>query len=105
MAQARQQGKVLMLDFYADWCIECKRMEKNVFSRPHIQEKMARMILVKADVTANDADNQALLKRFGIIGPPATLFFAPDGTEMKAWRLVGYMDTEPFARHLESLPQ
>ena len=105
MQQARQQGKMLMLDFYADWCIECKRMEKNVFSRPHVQEKMTRMLLVKADVTANDEENQKLLQRFGLIGPPATLFFAPDGRELKNWRLVGYMEADRFAQHLESLPQ
>ncbi len=105
MQQAKAEGKVLMLDFYADWCIECKRMEKNVFSRPHVQEKMARMLLVKADVTANDEENQKLLQRFGIIGPPATLFFAPDGRELKRWRLVGYLEADRFAQHLESLPQ
>ncbi len=105
LAAAARQNKMLMLDFYADWCIECKRMEKNTFSSPRVQQLMADMVLVKADVTANDADNQALLKRFGIIGPPATLFFDPSGQELKSWRLVGYLDADAFARHLESLPQ
>ena len=68
-------GKPLLLDFYADWCVSCKEMEKYTFTDPAVQAALADFVLLKADVTANDATDQALMQRFGIIGPPGTLFF------------------------------
>jgi thiol:disulfide interchange protein DsbD len=94
-------GQGTMLDFYADWCIECKRMERNTFPEPEVAALMGRMTLLQADVTANDAIDQALMRRFGVIGPPAILFFDRDGREMEAYRLVGYFDPETFAAHLQ----
>ena len=76
--QARQMNKWVMLDFYADWCISCKEMEYYTFSDPTVRAALADMILLQADVTENSAADQALLKRFNLIGPPATLFFGPD---------------------------
>ena len=96
-------GQVAMLDFYADWCIECKRMERNTFPEPTVAALMDRMRLLQADVTANDDVDQALMRRFGVIGPPAILFFDRAGRELEAYRLVGYFDPETFARHLEAV--
>jgi len=96
-------GGGAMLDFYADWCIECKRMERNTFPVPRVQELMEPLRLLQADVTANDDVDQALMRRFGVIGPPAILFFDREGREMKAYRLVGYFGPDAFAAHLQQV--
>jgi len=103
VAQANQSGKGAMLDFYADWCVECIRMERNTFPDPGVQERLGRLQPLQADVTPNDEIDQALMKQFGIIGPPAILFFDRDGNEMKAWRLVGYFTPEAFSEHLDGV--
>jgi thiol:disulfide interchange protein DsbD len=90
-----------MLDYYADWCVECKRMERNTFPEAGVQELMGQLQLLQADVTANDEADQALMKEFGVIGPPAILFFDRDGEEMKAFRLVGYFEPDEFSAHLQ----
>ncbi|HEX22297.1 MAG TPA: thiol:disulfide interchange protein, partial [Chromatiales bacterium] len=87
------------LDFYADWCISCKEMEKYTFSDPGVQKALQGVVLLKADVTLNDATDKALLKHFGLIGPPSIMFFGPDGEERRAWRMVGYMPAEEFREH------
>ena len=94
-------GSGAMLDFYADWCVECKRMERNTFPDPRVESLMEQMRLLQADVTANDAIDQELMKEFGVIGPPAILFFDRDGNEMPRYRLVGYFEPEEFAQHLQ----
>jgi thiol:disulfide interchange protein DsbD len=96
LAAAQAAGKPLLLDFYADWCVSCKEMEKYTFTDPAVQSALSRFVLLKADVTANDGLDQALMKRFGIIGPPGTLFFA-DGSERRELRLVGYEKAAAFA--------
>jgi thiol:disulfide interchange protein DsbD len=101
LASAGQNGA--MLDFYADWCVECKRMERNTFPVPAVAQLMDELQLLQADVTANDETDQALMKKFGIIGPPAILFFDRQGREMKQYRLVGYFEPEEFASHLEKV--
>jgi thiol:disulfide interchange protein DsbD len=101
ISEARQQGRPVMLDFYADWCVECKRMERNTFPQTQVQTLFEQFDLVQADVTANDDVDQALMQAFGIIGPPAILFFDSSGNEMKAYRLVGYFDAAEFADHLQ----
>jgi thiol:disulfide interchange protein DsbD len=103
VAAAQASGKVTLLDFYADWCVECIRMERNTFHEPEVQALLAAMQPLQADVTANDETDQQLMREFGIIGPPAILFFDRAGQEMKAWRLVGYFPPEEFAAHLESV--
>jgi thiol:disulfide interchange protein DsbD len=98
LSQAR--GKVVMLDFYADWCISCKEMERFTFSDPAIRSRMDKAVLLQADVTANDADDKALLQRFQLFGPPAILFFDKQGHEQSRLRVVGYQDVQQFGRSL-----
>ena len=90
-----------MFDFYADWCVECKRMERNTFPHPDVQVLLEQMQPLQADVTAHDAVDQELMQAFGVIGPPAILFFDRQGREMPAFRLVGYFTPEEFSAHLE----
>lgn len=91
----------VMLDFYADWCVSCKEMERFTFSDAQVAERMGRMLLLKADVTANDADHKALLKRFGLFGPPGIIFFDAAGREREGLRVVGFMKAAPFASVLD----
>ncbi|WNC90041.1 protein-disulfide reductase DsbD [Paraburkholderia sp. FT54] len=88
-----------MLDFYADWCVSCKEMEKLTFSDPRVQTKLKQMNLLRADVTANNADDQALLKRFSLFGPPGIIFFDRSGKEVL--RVVGYESADKFLRSLD----
>ena len=105
VAAAEMAGKWVMLDFYADWCISCKEMERYTFADPKVQNALADVILLQADVTQNSADDQALLNHFGLIGPPATLFFGPDREERKAFRVVGYMNADEFVGHVQRVLQ
>jgi len=101
LAAATDSGKPVMLDFYADWCVACKEMERYTFSDPTVIAEMSRFVLLQADVTANDAADQALIQgRFGIPGPPAMLFFGPSGEELRNYRLVGFTPAAQFAEHL-----
>jgi thiol:disulfide interchange protein DsbD len=102
LAAARERRQPVMLDFYADWCVECKRMEKYTFSDPAVQRALSGVTLLQADVTANDEEDKALLRHLGLIGPPATLFYAPDGKERRTDRLVGYLGPEQFVKRLHS---
>ncbi|MFM0101508.1 protein-disulfide reductase DsbD [Paraburkholderia nemoris] len=88
-----------MLDFYADWCVSCKEMEKFTFSDPRVQAKLKQMNLLRADVTANNADDQMLLKRFSLFGPPGIIFFDQGGKEVL--RVVGYESADKFLRTLD----
>ena len=101
IAAAAAQNKTVMLDFYADWCISCKELEKFTFSNSEVQKALAGSVLLQADVTANDDADKALLKRFGLIGPPSILFFAADGQERRPYRLVGFIKAKEFRSHVE----
>ncbi|BBP46667.1 thiol:disulfide interchange protein DsbD [Thiosulfatimonas sediminis] len=94
------QGKPVMLDFYADWCVSCKEMEQFTFSDQKVQRALEGVTLLKADVTANDDLDKALMKRFGIIGPPAILFFE-NGQEHKAQRVVGFKNADDFSQTIQ----
>ncbi|MBM2854566.1 MAG: hypothetical protein HW417_1494 [Steroidobacteraceae bacterium] len=100
LAAALAAGKPAMLDFYADWCASCKEMEKYTFSDAEVQRALAGFVLLKADVTANGPADQALLRRFGVYGPPTTAFFGAHGRECRAFRLVGYKPADEFREHL-----
>jgi thiol:disulfide interchange protein DsbD len=102
-AALRSAGKPVMLDFYADWCVSCKEMERYTFSDPAIQAKLRGAVLLKADVTANNADDRALLKRFGLFGPPGTIFFDATGREIPAARVVGFQDSAQFSKTLQAV--
>ncbi|MBX9401711.1 protein-disulfide reductase DsbD [Lysobacter sp. BMK333-48F3] len=96
IAAAQAAGKPLMLDFYADWCVACKEMEKYTFPEPQVHRALDGFVLLKADVTANDELDQALMQRLGIIGPPATLYFVA-GAERRELRLFGFEKAPAFA--------
>jgi thiol:disulfide interchange protein DsbD len=88
-----------MLDFYADWCVYCKQLEKYTFPDPAVQAALAGVVLLKADVTDNDEADKALLARIGVPAPPAIIFYAADGTERRNYRLLGFMAPAEFAEH------
>lgn len=89
-------GKPVMLDFYADWCASCKEMEQFTFTDTEVRASLQDFVLLQADVTANDADDQALLKRFGLFGPPGIIFFDGQGEELKHHTVIGYQNSSRF---------
>lgn len=103
LTAARAAGKALMLDFYADWCTSCKQMERDTFQAAEVRAALANMVLLQADVTAVDVDDQALMRRFGIIGPPTIVFFDASGQENEAWRIVGFTPPARFAAHVTAI--
>jgi len=94
-ASAAKRG--VLLDFSADWCTSCKEMERYTFTDPAVQQALKSTVLLRANVTENNADDQALLKRFGIFGPPTIAFYGSDGRERAQFRVVGYMKADAFA--------
>ncbi len=100
-ARLAAADRPVMLDFYADWCVSCKEMERFTFTDAAVAERMGRMLLLKADVTANSDEHKALLKRFGLFGPPGIIFFDAGGQERKGLRVVGFMKATPFATVLD----
>jgi thiol:disulfide interchange protein DsbD len=90
-----------MLDFYADWCVSCKEMEAFTFSDPRVKVKLGNMLLLQADVTDNNAEHKALLKRYSLFGPPGIIFFDAQGREIKGLRVIGYQNAERFLKTLE----
>ncbi len=102
LADARRSNQPVFLDFYADWCISCKEFESLTFSDPAVQQALSSAKLLQADVTPNDEKDQALMKKLGIFGPPALLFFDQSGNEITSARLVEFMDAKPFSEHVRS---
>ena len=100
-ARLATTDRPVLLDFYADWCVSCKEMERFTFSDAAVAARMGRMLLLKADVTANTDEHKALLKRFGLFGPPGILFFDAAGKEREGLRVVGFMKAAPFATVLD----
>jgi len=101
--ESSASGKPVMLDFYADWCTYCIKMEDYTFSDPAVQAALADVTLLQADVTANDAQDLALLNHFNLFAPPAILFFGPDGQELGDARLVGFLDATEFLEHVQKV--
>ncbi len=96
-------GRIVMLDFYADWCVSCIEMEKLTFSDKRVREELDQMLLIQADVTANDADDKALLKKYGLFGPPGILFFNNNATEIHSARVVGFQEAGKFLNVISRL--
>jgi thiol:disulfide interchange protein DsbD len=103
LEQSRSEARPVMLDFYADWCVECIRMERNTFPVGSVRVLLEQLKPLQADVTPYDEIDQALMKKFNIVGPPAILFFDRRGNEMRPYRLVGYFTPEEFSAHLQKV--
>ena len=97
------EGKPVLLDFYADWCISCKEMERFTFSDAQVRQRLSRMVKIQADVTANNAEHQALLKRFRLFGPPGIIFFDKKGNEINGLRVIGFQNAEKFSGVLDEV--
>ncbi|MFM1887205.1 MAG: hypothetical protein RL026_2362 [Pseudomonadota bacterium] len=97
LAAAGAAGKAVLLDFYADWCVSCKEMERYTFTAAPVRAALAEVVWLQADVTANDDTDQALLQRFGIFGPPTIALFDRAGEERREFRVVGFMPATDFA--------
>lgn len=101
-ALAGAQGKPVMLDLYADWCVACKELEKHTFSAPQVQQALQGTVLLQADVTKNSAENIALLKQLNVLGLPTILFFNKQHEEQPTQRVTGFMDAATFSDHLRN---
>ncbi len=101
LAGAKADGRAVMLDFYADWCVSCKEMERFTFSDPKVQARLANVVLLKADVTANTDADKALLKRFGLFGPPGLIFWTGAG-QQSDFKVIGFEKPEKFLTSIEA---
>ena len=104
-AVTKASNKFVMFDLYADWCVSCKEMEAFTFTDESVRSRLNEMTLVRADVTANSSDDKALMRKFGLFGPPAILFFRPGGEELSSARVIGYQDAATFVNQLNRLEQ
>jgi thiol:disulfide interchange protein DsbD len=100
VAEAGQRGQWTLVDFYADWCISCKAIEREVFADPRVQQALANMQLLRPDMTANNADDRALMSVHQILGPPTMLLIGPDGKERRADRVIGELGADEFLSRL-----
>ena len=103
LADAHAHKQWVMLDFYADWCASCQEMALYTFTDPKVREALSQVVLVQADVTQNSTTDQALLRQFNLIGPPAILFFGPDQQERNTYRVVGYLKADNFLNIIKAI--
>ncbi len=103
-ARLRETKQPVLIDFYADWCVSCKEMERFTFSDSRVQQQFSRLLLLQVDVTANTPDDLALLRRFGLFGPPGIIFFDAEGKELPALRVVGFQNADTFLATLARIP-
>src|SRR5262249_815104 len=92
-----------VLDFYADWCVSCKEMERFTFTDERVKQRLGGLVLLQADVTANSPEHAALLKRFRLFGPPGIIFFDASGREIERLRVIGFQPPEKFAAVLDEV--
>lgn len=102
VARAQRLHRTVMVDFYAAWCTSCKELEATTFTDPAVRKALSRTVLLRADVTANDAADRALLEHFGIFGPPTVAFYDGQGRELRRYQVVGYMDAREFLQQLHA---
>lgn len=102
-AIANANGKPVMLDFYADWCTSCKVMEATTFKDPQVQKALARFVVIKIDVTANNAEHKALLNYFHVVAPPTFIFLDAQGKELNNHKLVGEVSANKFLKTLNQI--
>jgi len=102
-SKIRSAGRPVLLDFYADWCVTCKEMQRWTFTDPTVKQRLSNMLVLQADVTANTQDDQALLKRFRLFGPPGIIFFDKQGREVGNVRVIGYENAEKFVKALDAV--
>ncbi len=102
-AVADARGRPVLLDFYADWCVSCKEMERYTFADPGVRERLGNMVKVQADVTANSPEQRALLQRFRLFGPPGIIFFDREGREIGGLRVIGFQPAAQFAKVLDKV--
>jgi len=100
---AKNKGKKIILDFYADWCTACKELEEVTFSNADVKAKLDEFVLIQADVTANAESEKALSERFGVFGPPTIIFFDKDSKVISSKTLIGFIEPEPFLEHLNKI--
>ncbi|WP_114661501.1 protein-disulfide reductase DsbD [Polynucleobacter necessarius] len=103
LQKAKKEQKLVLLDFYADWCISCKEMEVNTFANSAVSNELKQLVLLKADVTRNSPENQALLRHFDLYGPPGILIFNQRSEELKEQRVIGYMPPQRFVERLRNM--
>jgi thiol:disulfide interchange protein DsbD len=102
LALAKTAGKPVLVDFYADWCESCVTMDKNVFNQSQVMQQLSPFILLRADLSANNSNDEALLKQYEVIAPPTVLFFNDQGNEVAAHRIVGELNANEFMTRINT---
>ncbi|MCD6172256.1 MAG: thioredoxin fold domain-containing protein, partial [Sulfurimonas sp.] len=97
---AKNQGKKIMLDFYADWCTACKELEELTFKDAKVKAKLSEFVLVQADLTQNSQENKNLSKKYGVFGPPVIIFFDENTRVLKSKTIIGFVEPDKFLKHL-----
>lgn len=100
LTQAQTEGKWVLVDYYADWCISCHVIEREVFGNAEVQQALADFVLLRPDVTAAGKESKAIMAKYNILGPPTLLFIGPNGEERRAGRIVGELSAKEFLQHL-----
>jgi len=103
LTAARLHERPVLLDFYADWCISCKEMDRDTFGNADVSSVLQGFDLLRADVTGNTDQDRALLKRFNLVGPPGVIFFRADGREVRERRVIGFMGPPDFLKVLQDV--
>ncbi|MEM1244623.1 MAG: protein-disulfide reductase DsbD [Pseudomonadota bacterium] len=100
---AKKQQKFVLLDFYADWCVSCKQMDRRIFANPQVQTKLSKFYLIRANITANSPQNKALSQQFNVIAPPTIVFFSVNSSELNQYRIVGDVSRRIFIKKIEQI--